>query len=271
MKSNGRRVDIGELAFRLWESPRPIGSDLPSVILVHGIGMSHRYLMRLHDLLAVSTRVVSIDLPGFGGLPKPLHDVDVPEMGRALAATVASLGEERIVLVGHSMGAQWVAEAAADPIIPVAAVVAIGPVVDERNRTLGAQARALAVDTLGETPRTNAIVFGDYIRCGIRWYLMQVRHMLAHRTEDAYRALTVPVLVIRGGADPVAGREWSRRLRDAARISRLVEVPRRHHVVQESAPRAVASAVLLHISGAWPDDDAVRTVNGEQGSATSSL
>lgn len=262
-------MDIGDLAFRLWESPRPSGSTVPLVILVHGIGMSHRYLRRLHDVLALSTRVVSVDLPGYAGLPKPPRDIDVAEMGRALAGAVATLGEDRVVLVGHSMGAQWVAEAASGTDLSVVAVVAIGPVVDERFRTIGAQARALAVDTLGETPRINAIVFSDYLRCGIRWYLKQVRHMLAHPTEDAYRALSVPVLVIRGGADPVAGREWSRRLRDAAAVSRLVEVPRRHHVVQESAPHAVASGILFHVSGPWPDDASVRVATAEQGSATS--
>lgn len=223
------------------------------IVLVHGIGMSHRYLSRLHAVLADSTRVVSIDLPGFAGLPKPGADVDIMGMGQALGEVIATLGETRVVLVGHSMGVQWVIEAARKRPEPVTAVVLIGPVADERHRTLPAQARALAVDTLGETPSINTIVFTDYVRCGIPWYLTQLRHMLAYPTERRLGELTVPVLVMRGGDDPVAGRAWSRRLRDAARVARLVEIPGHHHVVQQSAPHAVADAILFHTETSWPD------------------
>lgn len=257
MASQQRRVDVADLAFRVIDSTRPPASVGPTIVLVHGIGMSHRYLSRLHDELAASTRVVSIDLPGFAGLPKPQHDVDVARMGRALADVIATLGEDRIVLVGHSMGAQWVVEAAVHRPELVAAVVEIGPVVDARHRTIWAQARALAVDTLGETPQINFIVFTDYVRCGIPWYLRQVRHMVAYPTERRVRLLTMPLLVMRGGEDPVAGRSWCRRLRDAASVSRLVEIPGHNHVVQQSAPKAVAAAILFHTRAAWPDAAAV--------------
>ncbi|MBT2485949.1 MULTISPECIES: alpha/beta fold hydrolase [unclassified Microbacterium] len=271
MASQQRRVDVADLAFRVIDSARPPRSVGPTVVLVHGIGMSHRYLSRLRDVLAASTRVISIDLPGFAGLPKPQSDVDVPRMGRALADVIATLGEDRIVLVGHSMGAQWVVEAAAHRPELVAAVVAIGPVVDERHRTVWAQARALAVDTLGETPQINLIVFTDYLRCGIPWYLRQVRHMIAYPTEHRVRELTMPLLVMRGEDDPVAGRAWCRRLRDAAPVSRLVEIPGQHHVAQQSAPRAVASAILFHTQAAWPDAAAVRAAGAESRSASSIL
>lgn len=225
------------------------------IVLVHGIGMSHRYLSRLHAELAVTTRVVSVDLPGFAGLPKPRRhaDVGVQSMGRALADVIATLGESRIVLVGHSMGAQWAIEAAAHRPEPLTALVIIGPVSDERHRTVAAQGRALALDTFGETPLINTIVFTDYLRCGVPWYLRQVREMVAYPVEKRLRRLTLPVLVMRGGDDPIAGREWCRRLRDSAGVSRLVEIPRGHHVVQQSAPRSVADAILFHTAGAWPD------------------
>ncbi|MBP3978416.1 alpha/beta fold hydrolase [Microbacterium sp. BLY] len=240
------------LTFRILESPRPADSHAPTVVLVHGIGMSHRYLSRLHDVLAATTRVVSVDLPGFGGLPKPRFDVSIPQMAAGLAQAIASLDDDRVVLVGHSMGVQWAAETALRHPEYVRAVVPIGPVVDDEHRSLGAQARALALDTLGETPSINTVVFTDYLRCGVRWYLRQARHMLAYPLEGRIAALTMPVLVVRGSEDPIAGRAWCRRLRDAAAMSRLVEIPGHHHVAQQSAPRAVASAILAHTAGAWP-------------------
>ncbi|MBS0024904.1 alpha/beta fold hydrolase [Microbacterium paraoxydans] len=252
MISRRRLVLVSGMTFRLLESPRPAGSSVPTIVLVHGIGMSHRYLSRLHERLAASTRVVSVDLPGFGGLPRPAFELSVERMASGLATAIATLEDDRIVLVGHSMGAQWAVETALRHPELVRAVVAIGPVVDARHQTLGAQARALALDTLGETPAINAIVFTDYLRCGVRWYLRQARHMMAYPIERRAAGLAVPLLVMRGGADPVAGRGWCRRLRDAAPVARLVEIPGHHHVAQQSSPRAVASAILTHTAAAWP-------------------
>jgi pimeloyl-ACP methyl ester carboxylesterase len=252
MTAIGRRVEIGGLAFRVIESTRPAGATAPAVVLIHGIGVSHRYLARLHDELSMTTAVASIDLPGFGGLPKPSGDVGIGRMSAALGEIVAALGHERVVLVGHSMGAQWAIETASQRPEIASMVVAIGPVADDRHRTPASQARALAVDTLGETPAINAIVLADYLRCGIPWYLTQLRHMLAYPTEEKVAALTRPLLVVRGGSDPVAGRDWCRRLALRAPAGRLVEVPGGHHVVQQSSPRAVASAIRFHAEHFWP-------------------
>jgi pimeloyl-ACP methyl ester carboxylesterase len=238
-----RRIVVAGHAFRLHESTETHASDTVAYVLVHGVGMSHRYLVPLHEALSKSARVISIDLPGFAGLPQPERDLEVPDMGRLLAELVAVLGLERVVYVGHSMGAQWVLEAArADPR-RVEGVVLIGPVVDERHRTLGAQARALMVDTLGESPAANGVVLADYLRCGIRRYLKQARRMVEYSTASAVRAVRMPVLVIRGGDDPVAGSEWAHALSVAARDGELIEIPGQQHNVQFSAPRAVAGAI----------------------------
>ena len=216
-------------------------------MLVHGIGVSHRYLSRLHDELARSRSVYSIDLPGFGGLPKPGLDLDVPAMAAGLATVIESLGVGPVVLVGHSMGSQWVVELGAQRPELVAHVVAMGPVADTRHRTVLAQSVALAVDTLGETPEINALVFTDYLRCGPFWYLTQLRHMLGYRLEDRVSSLQSPLLVIRGGRDPIAGLEWCRLLRDRAARGALALIPGQRHVAQQSAPRAVAAAILAHV------------------------
>lgn len=224
-------------------SSAPTARPEQTFVLIHGIGMSHRYLARLHRRLARTASVHSVDLPGFGGLPKPGRDVDIAQMAAALAGAVERLGVSRAVLVGHSMGAQWVTELALQRPDLVSHVVVIGPVVDDRHRTALAQASALAVDTLGEPIDGNLTVFTDYLRCGPRWYLTQLRHMLRYRLEDRIALLRMPVLVIRGERDPVAGLTWARRLRDHARHAVLVEIPGRRHLAQHTAPAAVAGAM----------------------------
>lgn len=241
-----RRIDIGDLAFRVEADAAPGGPGRPAMVLVHGIGMSSRYLARLHDALRPHADVHSVDLPGFGGLPKPQRAVDVETMAGALGEVVASLGIGPAVLVGHSMGTQWVVETALQRPELVARVVAIGPVADAEHRSASAQLRALAVDTLRETLSTNWIVGTDYLRCGLRWYVAQLGPMLSYPMERKVAALRVPLLVIRGGLDPIAGLRWCRQLRDCAPTAALVQIPGRPHNAQRSAPRAVAAAILAH-------------------------
>ncbi|ERG65423.1 hypothetical protein L332_13360 [Agrococcus pavilionensis RW1] len=245
-RRRAHRVDVGDLAFRLTADAWAPDRTLPTVVLVHGIGVSRRYFARLHGVLAARARVVSVDLPGFGGMPKPDRDVDVPTMAGALGEALDSLGTGPIVLVGHSMGAQWVVELALQRPELVSLVVAIGPVADHRHRTPTAQARALLVDGLREPPSGNAVILSDYVRAGPAWYLVQLRHMIGYPLERAVERLEVPLLVVRGERDPIAGLRWSRELRDRAPRARLVHVPGHPHAVQHTAPRAVASAILAH-------------------------
>ncbi|WP_026373717.1 alpha/beta fold hydrolase [Agrococcus lahaulensis] len=245
-RRRAHRVDIGDLAFRLTADASAPDPTHPTVVLVHGIGVSRRYFARLHGVLATQARVISVDLPGFGGLPKPGRDVDVEAMARGLGEALDSIGAGPVVLVGHSMGAQWVVELALQRPELVSLVVTIGPVTDHRHRSPAAQALALLVDGLREPPSGNAIILSDYVRAGPAWYLVQLRHMLGYPLERAVERLRVPLLVVRGERDPIAGLRWSRELRDRAPRARLVHVPGHPHAVQHTAPRAVASAILAH-------------------------
>lgn len=241
-----RRIDVGDLAFRVTSDARPRPTGAPAAVLVHGIGMSSRYLAKLHDALLPDAAVFSVDLPGFGGLPKPRREVDVETMAAGLAEVVASLDTGPVVVVGHSMGTQWAVELGLQRPDLVSRVVVIGPVADVAHRSAGAQMRALSVDTLLETPGTNWMVATDYVRCGLPWYLAQLRPMLTYPLEERVARLTVPLLIIRGERDPIAGAEWCRLLRDSAPVASLVHIPGRPHNAQRSAPRAVASAILAH-------------------------
>ncbi|WP_405371898.1 alpha/beta fold hydrolase [Microbacterium sp. Ld14] len=214
------------------------------VVLVHGIGMSHRYFRRLAAALRRRRTVIVVDLPGHGASPKPGRDVDVGEMARALAVVLAETGAGGCVLVGHSMGAQWVVETALQAEELVSRVVVIGPVVDDAHRTVFAQMRALAVDCLREPPRVNVVVFTDYLRCGVRWYLTQLRHMMTYPTEDRVARLRQPLLVLRGERDPIADVRWGRALAARTADGRFAQVGGAAHVAQSTAPLAVAARIL---------------------------
>lgn len=235
------RVTSNGMIFRVLAGERTPGN--PAYVLVHGIGTSHRYLARLHRELSRSADVIMIDLPGFGGLPKPPTAPSVTDMAVALGDVLDGLDVFDVVLVGHSMGAQWVVETGILRPDLVSGVVIIDPVADDRHRTLLEQSTALGRDVLGETPVANAVVFLDYLLCGPSWFLRECRHMLAYPMEDRIPDLAVPLLIMRGGNDPIAGIDWSRRLRSRARFGSLVIVPGHRHNAQFTAPRAVAGAI----------------------------
>jgi pimeloyl-ACP methyl ester carboxylesterase len=216
----------------------------PAVVLVHGIGVSHRYLRRLQSVLAETVDTYSIDLPGFGATPRPDHTLPVADQASYILGAMEQLGVLDFVLVGHSMGAQFAIEAARQQPSRIPYVVLMGPVVDSKRRTVARQALALGRDSLFfESPSSNALVFSDYLRCGPTWYLKNLRVMMEYPTEQRIADVAAPVLVVRGANDPVASADWCRRLAERA-SGRLAEIPGTGHVVQHNRSAEVAEAIL---------------------------
>jgi pimeloyl-ACP methyl ester carboxylesterase len=216
-----------------------------AVVLVHGIGVSHRYLSRLHGLLAETVDTYSIDLPGFGATPRPENSLPVADHASYLLGALEQLDVLEFVLVGHSMGSQFAIEAALQQPGRISQLVLMGPVVDPLRRTVAQQALALGRDSLlFESPSSNALVFTDYFRCGPSWYLKTLRVMMDYRTEERIAGVAAPVLVLRGANDPVASADWCRRLAGRAANGQLIEIEGTGHVVQHNRSDKVAGAIL---------------------------
>jgi pimeloyl-ACP methyl ester carboxylesterase len=213
----------------------------PSYVLVHGIGMSHRYLAPLAEHLARDGHVVVPDLPGFGRSPHPPEVLGIAEHAAVVVALVADLGLTAPVLVGQSMGCQVVVEAlAANPGLASAGVL-IGPVVDPQARSATRQGARLLRDSAHEPARVNAIITADYLRAGPRRYAATLPHMLGYRIEERIREVAEPVLVVRGEHDPIAPARWARELAAAAPRGTVAEVPRWGHNAMYPAPEVVGA------------------------------
>lgn len=217
----------------------------PAVVLIHGIGVSHRYLERLHRQLATSVDTYSIDLPGFGATPTPEHTLSVAEHATYILGALEQLGVLEFIIVGHSMGTQFAIEAALQQPHRIPHVVLMGPVVNDQRRTVARQALSLGRDCLFfESPSSNALVLTDYLRCGPVWYVKNLRLMLDYRIEDRIGGVTAPVLVMRGEHDPVAPADWCHRLAARAASAQCLEIDGTGHVVQHNRAVEVAEAIL---------------------------
>jgi pimeloyl-ACP methyl ester carboxylesterase len=213
----------------------------PTVVFVHGIGMSHRSFARSQRALAETHRTISVDLPGFGWLRAAGRRLSIEELGDLVVRAVRSRGYDDLVLVGQSMGTQVVVESARRHPDVVGSIVLIGPVVVAERRSLALQALDLARDGFVERVRMNAVLVTDYLRSA-RQYTRELRPMLRYRMEDTIAEVTQPVLVVRGTKDPIARHDWAERVAGAAPIGAFVELEGPHHV-QERQPAAFARAV----------------------------
>lgn len=243
--AGGRDLEYGGLAGRLYASVAPGGdSPRPTYVLLHGIGVSHRYLARLHRELSLTADVYSFDLPGFGDAPKPPRQVPVGEYAAFVRLALAAAGVTSCVVIGHSMGTQHAVELALQEPGLIAGVVLMGPVVDPRRKSVSRQALALTRDSLfSESLSANAIVFSDYFRAGLRWYLTELPVMMQYPLEARIGGVSQPLLVLRGGKDPIAGRDWCQRLAARASQGSAAEIPGHGHVFQHTATGPAAAAI----------------------------
>ena len=107
-----RRVDLeGPVAYREWEGPPDT-----AFVLVHGLGASQLSWVQVAKGLSGLGRVFAIDLPGFGASPLVGRGAGLMDQRRTLSRFIGSLGVERVVLAGSSMGgAVSILQAAVEP------------------------------------------------------------------------------------------------------------------------------------------------------------
>ena len=104
---SARSRDGIEIRFDVW------GRDQAAAayVLVHGWSNNRSYWAPHVSRLSARRPVVTVDLPGFGESGSRRAEWTMEAYGSDIAAVVAELGLERVMLVGFSMGAAVVLEA----------------------------------------------------------------------------------------------------------------------------------------------------------------
>ncbi len=228
-------------------STGPAGAGSPAVVLVHGVGVTSRYMVPLAERLAPYYRVYAPDLPGFGLSDKPRHALDVPELADALAAWMEAVGLGRATLLGNSFGCQIIAEFAVRYPQRIERAVLQGPTVDPHARTALRQIVRWQLDTPREPPSQALIILRDYLDCGIRRLVRTFRYSLSDRIEEKLPRIGVPTLVVRGGRDPVVPQRWAEEATRLLLMGRLVVVPGAGHTVNYNSPLELARVVRLFL------------------------
>ena len=119
-----------------------------AVVMLHGMGSSHRSWYRIADPLAARRRVVAIDLPGFGGSDPAGPGFRPLAVARTLVDGLDALGVDEFDLVGHSLGGMVATRIADRFPARVRRLVLVAPAGLRPRLTLPAGAVGHAMETL---------------------------------------------------------------------------------------------------------------------------
>lgn len=101
-ESHERTVRVAGADLRLVDLGDPENERV--VVLLHGIAASWRWFMQVMPALSEHSRVIAVDLPGFGRSAMPVKGLTFDSMAEAIDELANSLGLGAVDVVGHSMG-----------------------------------------------------------------------------------------------------------------------------------------------------------------------
>ncbi|MEH3032868.1 MAG: alpha/beta hydrolase [Aeromicrobium erythreum] len=195
------------------------------VVLLHGIAASWRWFTPVMPALAERSRVLAVDLPGFGGSALPREGLTFDAMADAVDQLVDDLGLGPVDVMGHSMGSIVGTRLALDHPARVRRLVLTGgPVLGLVDlprhpvRVLTREPRAVTtllrqLATIGlplPAPAAELVARSGLVRrVAMRGFVARPQDLPSPVVRDVMRELgargTIPALVSAFGDDPSRG------------------------------------------------------------------
>ena len=222
---------------------RIAGGGDGAFVLVHGIGVSSRYMVPVARELARFARVYAVDLPGFGRSEKPRRALDVAELAEALVSWLDAAGLDRVTLLGNSFGCEVAVELAARRPERVSHLVLVGPTIDRHARRALPQVGRWLRSAFHDRLPLHFVVLLDTAASGARRTWRTFRHALRDPVETKLPSVQAPTLVVRGADDPIAPQRWVEEVVKSLPRGRLAVVPAAGHALNWSRPRELAALV----------------------------
>jgi pimeloyl-ACP methyl ester carboxylesterase len=241
-------------------------ADAPSLVLLHGGGLSSAEWTDLVPRLSVRRRVVAFDARGCGESdPDPELRYGAGTIADDLERVRRALRLERFTLAGHSFGAVAACVYAAEHPETVTGLVLIdgGPADHTRPSSLDHPPLSFASRPDAEAALGRLLPFGFP-----EWYLdtrfatradgtLEWRCDMAGRVEWSRRGgepliprlwpfverLRAPTTVLHGGESPLFPRANAVRMTEVNPLVRMVDVPGAGHFVHLDRPDAVLAAL----------------------------
>jgi pimeloyl-ACP methyl ester carboxylesterase len=238
----------------------PGGSGDTTLVMLHPVGLRGAVWHKVAEELADEYRTLAVDLPGHGDSDVPSRRQSIEEMAASVLELVDTVGGERIVLIGCSMGSAVTAAAASSGNKKIAAIVLSnsshghGP---DRHKNLTGRAEAARkgmVATLDTTmkrwfthevlatradltaPVTDWLLEGDPIVHAWGWEALR-----DFDYAPLFPKLTLPALVIAGTLDQSASTKAVQALAAALPQAEYREIEGAGHLSPWERPRDYAA------------------------------
>ena len=224
-----------------WSSDRAKGR--PPIIMLHGVGVSGRYLEPTAALLANRRSVYIPDLPGFGQSDKPVRAPGITEIADFTAAYMDTIGIREAAVVAHSFGCDVAIDLALRHPNRVTKLILAGPTGDPFNRKGSALALRLFIDALLEPKALIPYGARTYLQSGIRRFWRTVQFIKRNPIVEKLPLIKLPILFVRGSHDPLFSQRWANRALGLLPRSRLVVIDGAAHAVTYSKPAEFSRAV----------------------------
>jgi pimeloyl-ACP methyl ester carboxylesterase len=239
-----RWINVGDQLIHYRASTNPSNRNLSPIILIHGLGVSSRYMMPTAERLAPHRTIYAPDLPGFGRSRKPPRPLNLTELADALAAWMELLVIDRAVLVANSIGCQIIVDLALRRPELVEHLVLVSPTVDSEARTVFRSFMRLLLDIPRERPSLGFIALLDYLRAGLGRTAQTFGYAIQDRIEERLQGVRQPVLIVCGERDPVVPERWAEELNQRLSTSQLVVIEGAAHAVNHNSPEQLTQVVL---------------------------
>lgn len=236
----------------------------PAIVLLHGIGSGAASWLPCALRLAQDAQVIAWNAPGYGA-SSPLANAlpSAADYAARLQQLLATLGIERCVLAGHSLGAIMASAYAALHAESVSKLVLLSPAQGYGRAARRAQGQQVAQDRLAALANLGVNGMAEH-RCGrmlspqasdaarawVRWNMQQLDpagytqavHMLCGDAIQNYAPAGIAGAVVCGSADAITTAQDSRAL--ATQFSLPFQlIDDAGHACYVEQPDAVAAAI----------------------------
>lgn len=240
---NKRTVVYGGARMRVRDL---MGDHDRTFVMVHGIGVSSTYFEPLAHHLHAHGDVLLLDLPGFGGLPRPAKPLDIRKFADIVGAGLKDEGITDPVFIGHSMGAQVVVDLLARHDVSSHAVL-VGPPVNPYEPGVGQQAFRLIQSSVHESPRLRTLASRAYLRCGPAWFLQVMPSMMRYPMREMLPLVQASTLVVTGEHDTVVPQRWAEEITELLPRATHAVIPGASHNVIYESWHDLAALTLRHL------------------------
>lgn len=218
-----------------------VDPQAPPVVMVHGLGLSGRYMLPTARAMARENRIYLPDFPGFGDSDKPRSVLDISDLSDSLANWIREAGLSPAVLVANSFGCQVAIDVAARHESVVRGLVLQGPTTPPEERKWRTQYRRWRQNGPYNRPGLSEVAWDDYRKAGYHRVIRSFQLSLRDRPEDKLACITKPALVVRGEFDPICREAWADRVAKGLPQGHLTILPHVAHTLVWDAPAELAA------------------------------